>query len=40
MRAMKANQVVGRDPNMITSLYGIADEDLQAIAHYLSRLSN
>ena len=40
MRAMKANQVVGRDPNMITSLYGIADEDLRAIAHYLSRLSN
>ena len=40
MRAMKANQVVGRDPNMITSLYGIADEDLKAISHYLSRLSN
>jgi cytochrome c553 len=40
MRAMKANQVVGRDPNMITSLYGIADEDLRAISHYLSRLSN
>ena len=40
MRAMKANQAVGRDPIMIASLYGISDEDLRAIAHYLSRLSN
>ncbi len=40
MRAMKANQAVGRDPIMIASLYGISDEDLKAISHYLSRLSN
>jgi len=40
MRAMKANQAVGRDSIMIASLYGISDEDLQAISHYLSRLAN
>ena len=40
MRAMKANQAVGRDSIMIASLYGITDEDLQAISHYLSRLAN
>jgi cytochrome c553 len=40
MRAMKANQAVGRDPIMIASLYGISDEDLKAISHYLSRLNN
>jgi len=40
MRAMKANQAVGRDSIMIASLYGISDEDLKAISHYLSRLSN
>ena len=39
MRAMKANQAVGRDSIMIASLYGISDEDLQAISHYLSRLT-
>ncbi|MSP36693.1 MAG: cytochrome c4 [Limnohabitans sp.] len=40
MRAMKANQAVGRDSIMIASLYGISDEDLKAISHYLSRLNN
>ena len=40
MRAMQTNQAIGRDSIMIASLYGIADEDLRAIAHYLSRLSN
>jgi cytochrome c553 len=40
MRAMKANQAVGRDSIMIASLYGITDEDLLAISHYLSRLAN
>jgi cytochrome c553 len=40
MRAMQANKAVGRDSIMIASLYGIADEDLKAISHYLSRLSN
>lgn len=36
MRAMKSNQVAGRDPIMTASLYGISDADLQAIAHYLA----
>jgi len=40
MRAMQANQAIGRDPIMIASLYGISDEDLKAISHFLSRLSN
>ncbi len=39
MRAIKANQAVGRDSIIIASLYAITDEDLQAIAHYLSMLS-
>jgi hypothetical protein len=36
---MKANQAVGRDSIMIASLYGISDEDLQAISHYLARIA-
>jgi cytochrome c553 len=36
MRAMKSNQVAGRDPIMTATLYGISDADLQAIAHYLA----
>jgi cytochrome c553 len=39
MRSMKANQAVGRDSIMIASLYGISDEDLQAISHYLASLA-
>jgi cytochrome c553 len=39
MRMMKTNQAVGRDPIMSASLYDISDEDLQAIAHYLSRVA-
>ena len=39
MRSMKANQAVGRDSIMIASLYGISDEDLQAISHYLARIA-
>jgi cytochrome c553 len=38
MRAMKANQAVGRDPIMSASLHGISDDDLQALAHYLARV--
>ena len=38
MRAMKANQAVGRDPIMSASLHGISDDELQALAHYLARV--
>jgi cytochrome c553 len=34
----KNNQAVGRDSNMAASVYGVADADLQALSHYLSRL--
>jgi len=35
----KNNQAVGRDSNMAASVYGVADVDLQALSHYLSRLA-
>ena len=35
----KNNQAVGRDSNMAASVYGVADADLQAISHYLARVS-
>lgn len=38
MRLMKSNQAVGRDPIMSATLSGVPDEDLQALAHYLSRM--
>ena len=38
MRQFKNNQATGRDTIMAASLYGIADQDLVAIAHYLSQL--
>jgi len=38
MRQFKNNQATGRDTIMAASLYGIADQDLIAIAHYLSQL--
>ena len=38
MRQFKSNQAVGRDTIMAASLYGVGDEDLKAIAHFLSRL--
>jgi len=38
MRQFKSNQAVGRDTIMAASLYGVGDDDLKAIAHFLSRL--
>jgi cytochrome c553 len=38
MRNMQANKAIGRDPIMSSSIYGIPDQDLRAIAHYLAHL--
>jgi cytochrome c553 len=38
MRAYQQNRRPGGDTIMAASLYGIADADLKALAHYLSRL--
>jgi len=38
MRQFRSNQAVGRDTIMAASLYGMTDDDLKAIAHYLSQL--
>ena len=38
MRQFRSNQATGRDTIMAASLYGMSDEDLKAIAHYLSQL--
>lgn len=37
MRQFKSNQAVGRDTVMAASLYGVSDDDLKAMAHYLAR---
>lgn len=37
MRQFRNNEAVGRDTIMSASLYGIADDDLIAIAHYLAQ---
>ena len=39
MRQFKSNQAVGRDTIMAASLYGVGEDDLKAIAHFLSRLA-
>ena len=39
MQQFKSNQAVGRDTIMAESLYGIGEDDLKAIAHFLSRLA-
>jgi len=39
MRQFKSNQAIGRDTIMAASLYGVGDDDLKAIAYYLSRLA-
>jgi len=39
MQQFKSNQAVGRDTIMAASLYGVSDDDIKAMAHYLSRLS-
>jgi cytochrome c553 len=38
MRQFRSNQATGRDTIMAASLYGMSDDDLKAIAHYLSQL--
>jgi len=38
MRQFRNNEAVGRDTIMAASLYGLADEDLRAIAHYLAQI--
>jgi cytochrome c553 len=38
MRQFRLNQATGRDTIMAASLYGMSDDDLKAIAHYLSQL--
>jgi len=38
MRQYRSNQARGRDTIMAASLYGMTDDDLKAIAHYLSQL--
>ena len=39
MRQFRSNQATGRDTIMAASLYGMSDDDLKAIAHYLSQLN-
>lgn len=38
MKKFKNNQASGRDTIMAASLYGVAEEDLRAMAHYFSQL--
>jgi len=38
MKQFRSNQAIGRDTIMAASLYGMSDDDLKAIAHYLSQL--
>jgi cytochrome c553 len=38
MRQFRNNQAIGRDTIMAASLYGMNDDDLRAIAQYLSQL--
>lgn len=37
MRQFRDNQAIGRDSIMSASLYGLQDQDLVALAHYLSQ---
>lgn len=37
MRQFTSNQAVGRDTIMAAALYGVSDDDIQALAHFLSR---
>jgi cytochrome c553 len=39
MRQFASNQAVGRDTIMAAALYGVSDNDLKALAHFLSRNS-
>jgi cytochrome c553 len=35
----KNNQAIGRDSNMTASVQGVSDDDLRALAYYLSRMT-
>jgi cytochrome c553 len=37
MRQFTSNQAVGRDTIMAAALYGVSDDDIKALAHFLSR---
>ncbi len=39
MRLFRSNQATGRDTIMASSLYGVSDDDLKALAHYLARVA-
>lgn len=39
MRQFRSNQAVGRDTIMAASLYGVSDNDLKALAHFLARVA-
>ena len=39
MRQFRTNQAVGRDTQMAAALYGVSDDDLRAMAHFLARVS-
>ena len=39
MQQFKNNQAIGRDTIMAASLYGVSDNDLKALAHFLSRVA-
>jgi len=39
MLQFKNNQAIGRDTIMAASLYGVSDNDLKALAHFLARVA-
>jgi cytochrome c553 len=39
MQQFKNNQAIGRDTIMAASLYGVSDNDLKALAHFLARVA-
>eukprot|EP01041_Mallomonas_annulata_P019154 gene19154-38374_t len=39
MLQFKNNQAIGRDTIMTASLYGVSDNDLKALAHFLARVA-
>jgi cytochrome c553 len=40
LQQFRNNQAMGRDSNMAASVQGASDEDLRALAHYLSRVQS
>ena len=39
MQQFKNNQAIGRDTIMAASLYGVSDNDIKALAHFLARVA-